>query len=539
VTDVADLRYMDQAGRLQVQRLGHEHFLIGRANTCQVVFIDDAVSREHARLDRDRDGRYRIRDLGSRNKTLVNGQQIAETVLASGDIVRIGDHVLEFFDEEAPRERLALDFLTPDRSDPAGTEWVKIKTPVTLSLEQVEALAGLSWRVGPTSRAEEIAEAALSRLILDLQAERGFIARRGEAKTDLVPVSHRGLALGPGGGRVPVSQTFVFSAVLQQVAGRYPQSANQMDPKAGYAATAVVAPLLHQRDIIGLVYVDRVASKQPFSAMALQQVMASGAAIGGLMADAARRLAAQVDTAEAAWMSAIRRLQASMSVAPSAKAPFEAAHASQPGRFRCGDLCDLIQVDEGKLVMVVLDAGGSGVAGFSQAAAIRAGIRTTVGVTGDVMDLAPMMNELNRVVSGQSQRQLVTCLVAGIDLASGRIAYVNAGGMPPLLLAGPGRLITLDQTALLLGIDPDYNYETSSVDLPPSFRVICHSDGVTDTTNAAGEAFGEQRLHELLLTREVFAEPPTVVQKITEAVSSHSGGHPGGDDATMLVVGKG
>ena len=116
-------------------------------------------------------------------------------MLASGDVIRIGDHVLEFLDEETQRERLSLDFLTPDRADPPGSEWVKIKAPVTLSLEQVGKLAGLSSGAGPVVRAEEIADAALSRLILDLQAERGFIARRGEQKKEIVPIAHRGLSL--------------------------------------------------------------------------------------------------------------------------------------------------------------------------------------------------------------------------------------------------------------------------------------------------------------------------------------------------------
>ena len=74
------LRYIDDAGSLRTVTLGTQPLLIGRVNTCEIVFVDDMISREHTRIEREPDGRYRIRDLGSRNKTHVNGQQVSETL---------------------------------------------------------------------------------------------------------------------------------------------------------------------------------------------------------------------------------------------------------------------------------------------------------------------------------------------------------------------------------------------------------------------------------------------------------------------------
>lgn len=535
---MAELRYVDDAGHVTTIRLGAERFLIGRANTCQIVFVDDMVSREHSRIDCD-ENHHRIRDLGSRNKTIVNGQQVAEAVLVNGDVVRIGDHVLEFLDEAVGRERVSLDFLTPDRKEPAGSEWIKTKAPITLSLDQVASLTGAMSFVGTTSRAEDISEAALSRLIHDLQAERGFIARRGEHKGEMIPIAHRGLSLQPGGSRMPVSQAFASAALLQQVAGRYPRDAGQIDPKAGYAATGLVAPLTHRKDILGIVYVDRVTAKQPFSAMALQHIAAAGAAIGGAMAESTRRLGEHAEQAEAAWMATARRMQRVLGIVPQAQPPFESAWKLQPGRVRCGDLCDLIGVDERRCVIVVTDAGGGGVISLAQAAAIRTGIRAAVSVANDPMDLAPIMDGLNRGLAGQSSRQTVTCLVVGLDLSAGRITYINAGGMPPLLMAGAGRLITLDQPALVPGVDGDYSYETSSVDLPTDFRLVCHTDGLTYATNASGEAYGDQRLHELLLDRAAFAEPQLIIDRIFKSIATHTGDQPPDDDGTALVLSKG
>ena len=536
---MADLRYIDDSGGLWVIHLGDEQVVIGRASTCQIVFPDELVSREHTRFERDKDGRVHVKDLGSRNKTFVNGQQVAETILAPGDVIRVGEHVLEFLDDEIGRERLSLDFLTPDRKEPPGSEWIKMKAPVTLALDQVAKLASALSFLGSTARAEEIAEAALSRVILDLQAERGFVARRGGRKGEIVPIAHRGLSLQPGGARMPVSQVFLSTSTLQQVAGRYPQEAGQIDPKAGYAATALVAPLVHRNDLTGVLYVDRVTSSQPFSTMALQYIAAAGAAIGATMAEASRRLADARAAMESAYTSVLRRMQAAAGAVPQAGEPFESAWKMQSGSLRCGDLCDLVSLHEGRCVLIVVDAGGGGVSGLAQGMAIRAAIRAAIGVAEDPMDLAPILRNLNGGVGGNANRQLVTCLVVGVDLATGRLSYVNAGGMPPLLLAGPGRLITLDQPALVLGVDPDYAYETASVDLPAGFRVVCHTDGLIDTANAGGEAYGERRLHEMLLGRETVGEPAELVEDLFKAVNAYMAGHARDDDATVLVLGQG
>jgi pSer/pThr/pTyr-binding forkhead associated (FHA) protein len=62
------------------------------------VFLDDiTVSRSHAVFER-RDGQeWFVRDVGSLNGTYVNGEQVDETKLASGDEVQIGKFKLTFF----------------------------------------------------------------------------------------------------------------------------------------------------------------------------------------------------------------------------------------------------------------------------------------------------------------------------------------------------------------------------------------------------------------------------------------------------------
>jgi hypothetical protein len=78
--------------------IDHAEFSLGREAGCRLVLQGDAgVSRNHAKILNRGQFIYAV-DLGSRNGTLVNGQQIGNTPaqLRSGDIIQICNHVLRF-----------------------------------------------------------------------------------------------------------------------------------------------------------------------------------------------------------------------------------------------------------------------------------------------------------------------------------------------------------------------------------------------------------------------------------------------------------
>lgn len=74
-----------------------ESATVGRSPD-SVVFLDDVtVSRAHAVLERREGDAWFVRDVGSLNGTYVNGEQVDETTLATGDEVQIGRFKLTFF----------------------------------------------------------------------------------------------------------------------------------------------------------------------------------------------------------------------------------------------------------------------------------------------------------------------------------------------------------------------------------------------------------------------------------------------------------
>lgn len=63
--------------------------VIGRRHDCDLRIPLISVSRRHCQLNRD-EGALKIRDLGSRNGTYVNGKRIDEVVIQAGDYIEVG-----------------------------------------------------------------------------------------------------------------------------------------------------------------------------------------------------------------------------------------------------------------------------------------------------------------------------------------------------------------------------------------------------------------------------------------------------------------
>jgi transcriptional regulator with GAF, ATPase, and Fis domain len=72
---------------------------IGREGSNGIAVTDPSVSRKHCLIS-GLDGRFRVRDLDSRNGTVVNGSAVEEQWLAHGDQIAAGDSVFLFLVED-------------------------------------------------------------------------------------------------------------------------------------------------------------------------------------------------------------------------------------------------------------------------------------------------------------------------------------------------------------------------------------------------------------------------------------------------------
>jgi len=92
---------------------------IGRSKVCQCRVNDKALSREHMEFRKKPDGWW-IKDLGSRNKTFVNGLKVTgEMQLKAGDRVMAGRTVILF--DPTPAQSAAAQPAGAAAPKPAGS----------------------------------------------------------------------------------------------------------------------------------------------------------------------------------------------------------------------------------------------------------------------------------------------------------------------------------------------------------------------------------------------------------------------------------
>ncbi|MEL7472071.1 MAG: ATPase, T2SS/T4P/T4SS family [Planctomycetota bacterium] len=89
-------------GRATPIVLAEDAVTFGRHESNSVHLLDDRASRRHCVVEPDGRGGYTVRDLGSRNGTMVNDEKVSSTALSIGDVVRIGSVSFRFEERHEP-----------------------------------------------------------------------------------------------------------------------------------------------------------------------------------------------------------------------------------------------------------------------------------------------------------------------------------------------------------------------------------------------------------------------------------------------------
>ena len=87
---------------------------LGRHPDNSIQVLDRIVSKEHARVTLAPNGRWVLRDAGSLNGTMVNGERVGEAVLNDGDRIQLGNTTFQF-NEDQPRAQQAQSQLNRSR----------------------------------------------------------------------------------------------------------------------------------------------------------------------------------------------------------------------------------------------------------------------------------------------------------------------------------------------------------------------------------------------------------------------------------------
>jgi PAS domain S-box-containing protein len=276
----------------------------------------------------------------------------------------------------------------------------------------------------------------------------------------------------------------------------------------------------HIAHFIG-VYLDVTASKQ--AAQALQDARRQELEVGAIIQ---RTLVSEVpDGIEGAWL----------------------AKYADPSQVIDGDFAFVHRFSPGCFEVLVGDVMGKGV----QAALMGAGIITAYHRA--LAELlvnhanapclptpAGIINAIHRDMAPQlyAISSFATLALYRFDLDAGKLTYVSAGHTPGLLMRGRGApALTILGDNLPIGVLAEENYLEFSMDISPGDSLLVFSDGITEARSPQGEEFGLARLSELMEQANQASLPPsTTLQALRGAQRRFTGGGPGTDDLTAVMV---
>ena len=209
---------------------------------------------------------------------------------------------------------------------------------------------------------------------------------------------------------------------------------------------------------------------------------------------------------------------------------------TRPANTVGGDFYDVIPLADGRLVLANGDVAGKGSPAALLMALLLAMLRTLVdeGLSG-----GRLIERLNVQVAKHSPAsRFITFFYGLYDPATGRLQFVNAGHLPPIILRASGsfeRVTGETGSGLALGMFDEARYDTNEVTIGPGEVLVLYTDGITEAENAAGRAFDESGLETVLATSSS-SDPLQIGRAIVDAVEQYAADARLADDLTALIL---
>jgi len=532
----AILRFLTGNNRGQETRLPDEGSLVaGRGLRADLAIEDPLISRVHFEL-RCKGGEILIRDRGSLNGTQVNGVRVGEARLEDGDVIQAGD------------TRLEVGLGKKEEPEVPGATIVS-RTPMPAqalisSVGDAERAAkdlAIVYRVGNIITSERDIQ-VLCPLIVDtvlevLEGDSGALLLADEESGELREVAVRGQA----GGTRGYSHTIAQNCYKRRACIATPNA--EGDERFSSADSvlkahihgALCAPVETNERAIGALYVDKRVTMVGFEQRDLDLLAAIGKQAGIAIQNARlrkkdierERLEHEIEIAANVQR---RFLPKSVPIIPG----YEIAAASSPSMKVGGDYYDLVLLGDTRLIMVVADVSGHGLA----PALMMAGLRTMfhTELSGD-LELPGILSELNRrLVEDMPAGEFVTLFAASLDCLNGRVVYAGAGHDPAIVVRSEGSdVIELESEGPPLGILEEAEFpEVAEFELMPGDMMLLYTDGLWEAGSDKGNPLGRERLVELACEL-ASKEAGDILKRLMIAAREQAGGAPH-DDITAVVL---
>jgi serine phosphatase RsbU (regulator of sigma subunit) len=295
-------------------------------------------------------------------------------------------------------------------------------------------------------------------------------------------------------------------------------------PFLAKGSTAVVVPIATQGELLAQLTILSLDPAAPISAETVQTA-ATIATQAALALDNARLYQQQkafAETIQRALLPGQRPEVAGFDIG----AVYDSAARLDVG----GDVYDFLELEDGRMAIVLGDVTGHGVDATADMAMAKFVFRS---LAREHPEPADFLAHANEVIAGEiATGKFITMAYLALH-PTGRLACASAGHPAPRLVHEDGTVEALSCGGLALGIYEGQAYEQLDAELAPGAAVVLYTDGVVEA-RSGGELYGIARLDACLSERAGL--PP---QALAAAVLADCRAFAGGelrDDCAIVVA---
>ena len=150
-----------------------------------------------------------------------------------------------------------------------------------------------------------------------------------------------------------------------------------------------------------------------------------------------------------------------------------------------GDWYDIVDLEDGRIALVVGDCVGHGLAAATVMGQVRSACRALL-----LENPSPgaALAGLDRFATRLPGAQCTTAVCAVLNPDTGELVYSSAGHPPPILVDADGTTRMLDDGhTIALGIRPDWSRPEAQVTMPARATLVLYTDGLVERRRSALE----------------------------------------------------
>ena len=212
---------------------------------------------------------------------------------------------------------------------------------------------------------------------------------------------------------------------------------------------------------------------------------------------------------------------------------FEISAINVSSRQVGGDYYDVIPLSETRYGIAIADVSGKGAGAALLMSNLQASLQALADAQGDLVHMVSRINNL--IYRNTGLDKFITFVYGILDVEAKTFTFCNAGHNPPYRIDSDNQITELMTGGIILGMMPNMNYETETVQLHPGDRVVFYTDGITEAMNETEEEFGDVPLQQAVIGRPG-ATAQELLDGVVEDVKAFTGAAPQSDDITLLIL---